>query len=186
MCMLKISRSDERCEVQSQQPYASHTCTHSTSSTSDDQSHINAKGYAASLQFILIFVFLLLFSLWVRWRFSCMRNTDTLGRASPFDGLNQNTLYQLSLSLAELPLPNLSFPNYYGTTPICTPTKLPFRSRLKHIFLILHMDEITGRPQLMTITQKIKHVLLLHQKEHRTSSIVIITIIRYVLLLLCF
>lgn len=33
---------------------------------------------------------------------------------------------------------------------------------------------------------KIKHVLLLHQKEHRTSSIVIITIIRYVLLLLCF
>lgn len=60
MCMLKISRSDERCEVQSQQPYASHTCTHSTSSTSDDQSHINAKGYAASLQFILIIVFLLL------------------------------------------------------------------------------------------------------------------------------
>lgn len=55
-----------------------------------------------------------------------------------------------------------------------------------YFFLILHMDEITGSPQLMTITQKIKHVLLLHQKEHGTSSIVIVTIIRYVLLLLCF
>lgn len=110
MCMLKSSRSDERCEVQSQQPYASHTCTHSTSSTSDDQSHINAKGYAASLQFILIFVFLLLFSLWVRRRFSCMRNTDTSGRASPFDGLNQNTFISTLSVLSRASPPKLSVP----------------------------------------------------------------------------
>lgn len=121
------------------------------------------------------FIFLFVFFSWARWRFFCMRNTWQFRESFSFDGLlrvgpedwDRSDLHWLALvtlaktleaklspSSTELPLPNLAFPNCYGTTCVCTPTKWPFRSRLKHICLILHMDEITGSPQLMTITQK--------------------------------
>lgn len=178
MCMLKISRSDERCEVQSQQPYASHTCTHSTSSTSDDQSHINAKGYAASLQFILIFVFFVVVVFFMsemtvhlreeHWHFRESFSLDGLLRVGREDwnlsDLHRlapdtlaKTLYinSLSLSLAELPPPKLSVPKLLWHNSSMHTDKIAIRESAEAYFpYSAYGWNTTGSPQLMTITQK--------------------------------
>lgn len=69
-------------------------------------------------------------------------------------------------------IPNLEFLKCYGTTCQCTPTKEPFRSRLKHIWVWYCIRMNTQVVHMLTQSLE-QHMSLLHQKIiQRTSSIV--------------
>lgn len=187
-----------------------HTLAHTAQVVLQTTNPINAKSYAASLQFILIFfllLFLLLFFSWVRWWFICTRNTDTFGRASHlmaysklderseifliFTGWHRTLEPKHFISTLSVlnwaPSPKLKWHNssmHTDKTAIQGSAKASFSYSAygwNHRQLTIRFFSFFNDDH-----SKIRNALLLHQKEHRTSSIVIITIIRYVLLLLCF